>query len=81
MSTSTEEKAAEYPWVARLRQAGYDVRNGTGTGVLSEEPECSFTPPPGFRSSGLRTVLGRIAHPVVARFRRLIHAKPHATLP
>jgi len=44
MSTPTEEKAeqgTEFPWVARLREAGFDVRVGTGP-PMEYEPAASF---------------------------------------
>jgi hypothetical protein len=83
MGTPAAEQT-EYAWVSRLREAGYDVRTGTGTGGLSEEPDCSFSPPPGFRP-GFRAeataFLGRALTRGAERLRRLLHAKPHATLP
>ena len=81
MDTKAEGRT-EYPWVARLREAGLDVR--TGTGVLSRDPEDSFTPPPGFRPgrwADIRSMLGRMWKGGTHRLRRLVHSKPHATLP
>ena len=44
MSTQTEEKTeptAEFPWVTKLREAGFDVRVGTGP-PMEYEPAASF---------------------------------------
>ena len=44
MSTSTDEKTGqrpEWPWVAKLREAGFDVRIGTGP-PMEYEPAASF---------------------------------------
>lgn len=45
----------EYPWIAKLRAAGHDVR--TGTGALSREPAASLGPPAGVRWALRRAVL------------------------
>jgi hypothetical protein len=69
-------------WVARLREAGIDLR--TGSGVLTREPAASFTLPPGYRPP-LLTRIGTLLRTVwkagTRRLPLLTHAKRHATLP
>lgn len=38
-------KTEEPLWVQRMRARGYDVRSGTSTAPLTEEPEVTFPPP------------------------------------
>jgi len=57
MDTQAEERT-EYPWVAELRAAGFQVR--TGTGHLNRVPDASLGPPPGLRwalRSAIRSLL------------------------
>jgi len=70
--------ASEPEWVARLREAGFNPR--TGTGVLNQEPDDFFSPPPGFRA-GIRPVLRNAWKGIVRRVQRLTHSKGHATVP
>jgi hypothetical protein len=53
METRADGKP-EFPWVADLRAAGYDIRTGSGT--LNREPDASFSAPPGLRSAISRFV-------------------------
>jgi hypothetical protein len=68
----------EYPWVARLREAGIDVR--TGTGELAREPDASLGPPPGFRSA-LRRAVQFIREKWNGGVHRLPRSKRHAPVP
>jgi len=68
----------EPEWVARLREAGINVR--TGTGVLNREPDDFFSPPPGFRG-GIGAVVRNAWKGSVRVFHRLTHSKGHATVP
>jgi hypothetical protein len=72
----------EYPWVARLREAGYAVR--TGSGELNRDPDDSFTPPPGFRP-GVRAWIGAVLRSAwkggARGIHRLTHPEDHATVP
>ena len=72
------EGRTEYPWVARLREAGIEVR--TGTGELAREPAASLGPPPGFWSALGRAV--RFVHETWnGRIHRLTRPKRHAPVP
>ena len=77
MSIPTGERQ-EYPWVARLREAGYDVR--TGTGELSRDPEVSLGPPPGLRWALQRAVLF-FRERWDSRGHRSTRARRHAPVP
>jgi hypothetical protein len=66
---------SEPEWVARLREAGFNPR--TGTGVLNREPDASFDPPPGVRSAITRFLRDFWNGPLY----RLTHPKRHAPLP
>ena len=79
MDTEAEGRT-EYPWVARLREAGFDVR--TGTGELSRDPDDSFSPPPGFRP-GVRAWMGGVLRTAWKGSVRGLHrlTKGHATVP
>jgi hypothetical protein len=57
----------EPAWVVRMREAGFDVR--TGTGDLPEEPEVDFSLPRATRI-GIRRRVGMIA-------RKLWQRDPH----
>ena len=77
MDTEAEGRT-EYPWVARLREAGFDVR--TGTGELSRDPDASLGPPPGFRSAFGRAVRF-VGEAWNGKVHRLIRPKRHAPVP
>jgi hypothetical protein len=74
----TPVSESEPEWVGRLREAGFNVR--TGSGVLNREPDDFFSPPPGFRA-GVRPLLRNAWKGIVRRVQRLMHAKGHATVP
>jgi len=81
MNTSPDT-SGEAPWVARLREAGYAVR--TGSGELSRDPDDSFAPPPGFRPGArawIAAVLRNAWKGSVRGFHRLTRPKGHATVP
>jgi hypothetical protein len=77
MDTEVEGRT-EYPWVARLREAGFDVR--TGTGELARVPDASLGPPPGFRWA-LRRAVQLIRESWNGRVHRLPRSKRHASVP
>lgn len=74
MGEQTDD-APEFPWVARLREAGIEVR--TGRGPLSRDPADSFSAPPGLRSAITRVLRNFWNGPV----HRLTHPKRHASVP
>jgi hypothetical protein len=63
------DNRVEPGWVARLREAGYNVRRGSG--LLPEVPDAYFSPPAGFREKV--TVKARNA------LRRLFRGSSHRT--
>lgn len=69
----------EPEWVARLREAGIDVR--TGTGVLTREPAASFTLPAGYRYRIRKQVGALLRTAWKATGRRLQRLTHHATVP
>lgn len=79
---STPDSDTEYPWVARLREAGLRVR--TGTGELAWEPDDSLTPPPWFRPGIRARIRGALRNAWkggAGRLLRLTRSKRHATVP
>jgi hypothetical protein len=65
----------EFPWIAELRAAGYDIR--TGSGELRREPDASLPAPPGLRSAVRRFVRNFWN----GKIHRLTHPKRHAPVP
>lgn len=66
-------------WVVRMREAGFDVR--VGTGDLPEKPEVDFSLPHATRI-GLRRRVGMIARKLWQRdSHRVTNSGPHASVP
>jgi hypothetical protein len=59
-------------WVVRMREAGFDVRIGTGTEGLSEIPEVAFTLPP-IKQAALRRRVKAIARKLWQRGHSTLH--------
>jgi hypothetical protein len=73
---------AEPGWVRRMREAGYEVRTGTGPHVLPENPEVDFSLPCTVRI-GLRRSVKALARKLWQRDPplRVPGQEGHAALP
>lgn len=72
---TTPVSETEPAWVTRLREAGYNVR--TGTGVLNRDPDASFDLPPGARWAIARFIRNLWNGPIY----RLTHPNRNAPVP
>lgn len=74
-----EANAREVPaWVVRMREAGFDVR--TGTGDLPENPEVDFSLPRATRI-GIRRRVGMIARKLWQHDPHPVGSSSHASVP
>jgi hypothetical protein len=78
-TTPVSETETELAWVTRLREAGYDVR--TGSGELNRDPDASFDPPPGVRFAITRFIRNLWRDLWNGPIYRLTHPKRNASLP